>query len=85
MAILGIQWLITAQLVLDLAAMAAALIARLEMVLLIVYLVWGTMLPFVELSLSGAVISIVAVGRVRGYHVALVGVQKDLIEARDWS
>lgn len=78
MAVFGVQGLLTAQLIGDLATMATSLIPGVEVLILVVDSVWGTMLPFVELALGGSFISIVTVSSVRGCHVALSGVGDDL-------
>lgn len=79
MAVFGVQGLLTAQLIGDLAAMTTSLIACLEVFCLIVDSIRGTMLPFVEFSLCGTLISVVTVRSVRGCHVSLPGVRDDLI------
>lgn len=45
MAELAVQWLLTTQLVLDLAAVAACFVSSLEVVVRIVNLVWCSLLP----------------------------------------
>ena len=64
MAELGIQWFLTAQLILDFAAMAAPFVTDLEMFGWVMNFVGCTMLPFIELSLGGAHVSILAIGGV---------------------
>lgn len=77
MAVFGIQWLFTAQLVFDLAAMTAALVADLEIFCFVVNSVRWTVLPLVKLALGRALVTIVAVGMVGGVgHVDWLGVEE---------
>lgn len=64
MAVLRIQWLLPAQLVLDLTAMTAGFVASVKVWIVVVDLVGCSMLPFVELASSVSIIAIVAVGAV---------------------
>lgn len=85
MAVLCIQWLLTAQLVANLAAMTASLVAHVEVLRLVVYSVRSAVLPLVELALGGAWVSILTIGGVGGIgHIAL-SLQIYLVQARDWS
>lgn len=86
MAVLGIQRLLAAQLIPDLAAMTASLIAGLEVLCLVINSIWCTMLPFVEFSLSGALVSIVTVGVVCCVgHSAVLYLLRNLTQAGDGS
>lgn len=62
MAVLRVQWLFTAQLVLNLATVTAGLVANFEVLLLVVNLIRWPMLPFVKLSLSRAQVPVIAIG-----------------------
>ena len=64
MAVLGIQWLFAAQLILDLATMAACFIASVKVWIVVVDLVWCSMLPGVVLAFSASIITIVTIGAV---------------------
>jgi len=64
MAILRVQGLLPAQLILDLAAMTAALIANFEVWIGVVHAVWSPVFPGVELALCTAIVSVVTVGSV---------------------
>ena len=64
MAVLGIQRLLPAQLVLDLTAMTACFIASVKVWVIVVDLVGCSMLPFVVLALGVSIVAIVAVGTV---------------------
>ena len=54
MAVFRIEGFLAAQVVLDLAAMATAFVADLEIFGVVVYFVGSTVLPCVELALGGA-------------------------------
>ena len=64
MAVLGIQRLLPAQLVLDLTAMTACFIASVKVWVIVVDLVGCSMLPFVVLAFGVSIVAIVAVGTV---------------------
>ena len=64
MAVLGIQWLFPAQLILDLAAMTAGFVAGVKVWVVIMNCVGRSMLPFVVFALSAPIIAIVAIGAV---------------------
>lgn len=64
MAVLTIQRLLPAQLVLDLTAMTACFIASVEVWVIVVDLVGWSMLPFVVLAFSVSFITIVTIGTV---------------------
>lgn len=64
MAVLGIQRLFSAQLVCHFAAMAASSVASVEIGIVVVDLVWCSMLPLVQFSLSISFVAIVTVGSV---------------------
>lgn len=84
MTVLGIQWFLAAQLILNLAAVTAPLVADLETFGLVMDSVWRTMLPLIQLAFSRSWIAVLAISGVsRVGHVALPGVVKDLIEACD--
>lgn len=80
-AVFRVQWLLTAQLIFYLPAVTAAFVTGLEVFLLVVDTVWSTMFPLVDLAFRGAVVSVVAVGGVGGYHLALLCVLENLIQA----
>lgn len=61
MAVFGVQWLLSAQLVLNLATMTAAVISSLEIGIIVVDFVWCTKLPFVVFAMKVALISIVSI------------------------
>jgi len=63
-AVLRVQWLLTAQLVPDLPAVTAALVADFEIGIVALDFVGSTEFPLVELALGAAVVAIVAVGAV---------------------
>lgn len=86
MTVLGIQWLLTAQLILDFAAMTACFVADFEVLCLVMYSIGSAVFPRVELSFGRALVTIVAIGVVGSAgHVALTGMQEYLVQARDWS
>ena len=64
MAVLGIQWLFPAQLILDLATMAACFIASVKVGIVVMDLVWRSVLPGVELAFSTSIIAIITIGAV---------------------
>lgn len=64
MAVLRIQWLLPAQLVLDLAAVTACFIASMKVWVIVVDLVGRSMLPFVVLAFGVSIIAVVAIGTV---------------------
>ena len=82
-AVLGVQRLLSAQLVLDLAAMTASFVAYMK-VGLFMDSVRRPMLPGIELALSIPRVAIVAVGSVCGCfsHSACAGMKLELIQ---WS
>ena len=60
--VFGVQWPLTAQLVLDLPAVTASFVADFEIGVVLVDFVGGTVFPFIELSLHIARVTIVAIG-----------------------
>lgn len=64
MAVFRVQRLLTAQLVPDLPAVTAALVADFEIGIVAVDFVRSAEFPLVELALSAAVVAVVAVGAV---------------------
>ncbi len=64
MAVFRVQWLLTAQLVPDLPAVTAALVADFEIGIVALDFVGSTEFPLVELALGAAVVAVVAVGAV---------------------
>lgn len=64
MAVLRIQWLLPAQLILDLAAMTAGFIASVKIWIVVVDLVGCSKLPLVVLAFSSPLIAIVAIGTI---------------------
>ena len=61
MAVLGIQWLLSTQLILDLPTMAASLVSRVEIGIVIVNLVRCALLPLVVFFIDVASIAIIAI------------------------
>lgn len=68
MAQLAIQWLFPAQLILDLATMAAGVVQRVEPIVVLVNSVWGTLLPVLHLSLGLLILVLVDTGVVGLAH-----------------
>jgi len=64
MAVLCVKWLLTAQLVSDLSAMTAALVADFEIGIVALDFVRSTEFPLVELAFRAAVVTVVAIGAV---------------------
>lgn len=64
MAVLCVERLLTAQLVSDLPAVTAALVADLEVGIVALDFVGGTEFPLVKLALGAAIVAVVAVGAV---------------------
>ena len=64
MAVLGIQRLLPAQLILDLAAVTACFIASMEVWVVVVNRVGRSMLPFIVLALGVSIIAVIAIGTV---------------------
>lgn len=64
MTILRIQRLLPAQLVLDLPAVAACSVPDLEVGIVVMHLVRGSVFPLIELAVHVGIIAIVAVGAV---------------------
>jgi hypothetical protein len=87
MAVFRIQWLLPAQLVLDLPAMAATLIASMEVWVILVDLVGGSVLPLIKLAVCTPIITIITVGSVcRGVrHGFGAGMELNPIKAGDGS
>ena len=61
-----VQWLFSAQLVLDSLAMTASLVADVEVWIVVVDLVRGSELPLIEVPLSTPLVTVVPVGSVCG-------------------
>lgn len=88
MAELGIQRLLPAQLVRDLAAVTASFIASVKVWIVVVDLVGGSVLPLVVLAFSISIVAIVAIGAVCGCvfsHGSSTGVKLKRIEAGECS
>ena len=85
-AVLRVQRLLSAQLVLDLSAMTASFVAYME-VGLFMNSVWRSMLPGIELALSVTRVTIVAVGSVcRCFsHSTCAGMELYLIQSSEGS
>ncbi len=64
MAVLGIQWLFSAQLVCHFAAMTASSVASFEVGVVAMDLVWCSVLPLIQLSLGASLVAIVTIGSV---------------------
>ena len=61
MAVLRVQGLLPAQLILDLPTMAASLISHVEIGIIVVDLIWCTVLPLVVLPMHVALIAVVTI------------------------
>lgn len=61
MAVLRVQWLLPAQLILDLPTMAACLISHLEIRIVVMDLVWCTVFPVILLPMHLALITIITI------------------------
>ena len=61
MAVLRVQWLLPAQLILDLPTMAASLISHVKIRIVVVDLVWCTVLPLIVLPMHLALITIITI------------------------
>ena len=61
MAVLGVQRLLSAQLVLNFPTVAAALIAHFEIGIVLMDFVWCSEFPLIELSICAAPVAIVTV------------------------
>jgi len=64
MAVLGIQRLLSAQLVCHFAAMTASIVANVELGVVAVDLVWCSMFPFIQLPLNVSLVAIISIGSV---------------------
>lgn len=84
-AVLRVQGLLSAQLVLDLPAMAASFVADVEVGRLIMDSVGRSVLPGIELALSVPRVTIVTVGSVCRFfcHSACAGMKLYLIQSRE--
>jgi len=51
MAVLGGQWFLTAQLILDTPTMATTLVSDIELLIVLVNLVWGAVFPIIRSAL----------------------------------
>lgn len=82
MAVLRVQWLLSAQLVLDLSTVTATIVASIEVWIIVVNLVGGSMLPFIHFAAYVAIITIVTIASVCGCvsHGPRAGVEVDLME-----
>ena len=88
MTVFTIQRLLPAQLVLDLAAMAASFIASVKVWVVVVDLIGCSMLPFVMLAFSVALVAIVAIGTVSRClfsHGSGIGVRWECVDAEECS
>jgi hypothetical protein len=87
MTVLGIQWLLPAQLILHFSTMTAGFVASVEVCIIFVDLIRRSMLPLVELPLSVSSIAILAVSCVCRClcHVPVAGVELDLAQTSDGS
>ena len=57
----GIQWLLTTQLVLDLATVAASRVADMKVGVIFMNFVWGTVFPLVQFAFHMSWIAVLAV------------------------
>ena len=88
MAVFGVQRLLPAQLVPDLAAMTAGFIASVKVWVVVVHLVGCSMLPLVEVAVSVSRIPVVAIGAVCRCvfsHGPSTGLRLKYIDAREGS
>ena len=84
MAVLRIQRLLPAQLVLDLTAMTACFIASVKVWIVVVDLVGCPVLPLVVLALSISIVAIIAIRAICGCvfsHASSTGVKLEQVEA----
>lgn len=82
MAVLRIQWLFAAQLVPYLSAVAATIVASLEVWVIVLNLVGCSMLPLIQLALCVPVVTIVTIASICRCvsHSSGAGVELELIE-----